>query len=911
MVNKLNKYVPTRLAIWNANGIKGKTPELTDFLYLNDIDVIFITETHMRPTDNLKISNYKTFRSDRLLYKGGGSAIMVKTCLQATEYNISNAHGVEETSVLLHLPNSTCVKLVSIYNPPNHSIDENYFINLFKGHDTVVAGDFNAKTVTWGCKTNNKTGNKLYRTIIKHKLNVFAPLEPTYYSRINNYAPDILDFLVTNINNPFFCNVINDMSSDHRPVICNAPFNHVMQSHLIKKTDWTVYSNTLIYKYDELPLPKIDTTEDIEIEIKNLNEILTLAKTDSTEIDIRKPDYLKLPIEIKKKIRERNRIRRIYQNNFDPNLKPLINQLNREIKEESRKYKNECWDDKLQSLNISDNSVWRLSKCLKKEKPIYKPLKHNNQKIYSDEEKCEVFADSIEHQFTNNKKPICPTNINIVEQNYNQIKGEYTTDCNMDHTDIHEIKNIIKKLKKKKAPGADNIQNLMIKNLPDCIIRIITEIINKCISLKYFPTSWKHASIILIPKPGKDSSIPSNHRPISLLSVLGKIYEKIIYARLKPYLSFLPKEQYGFRENLSTVKQLLRITEFISNAFYKNQTCAMLMIDVAKAFDRVWHKGIIVKLNHFKIPIDLIQILDSYLANRTFSVKLPNAISTSRPIEAGVPQGSILGPVLYIIYTSDFPNISGPNLLTALYADDTAIISSSLNTNKAVENLQQEIHKIENWCKMWRVSINADKSNVLLIKKSRRKAKTDKTLSIFNTNVPIVTKAKYLGVTINFNLTWNNHIDNVIGKAWGAYSSLKSMIGPTANTPLHIKKLIYTQCIRPVVTYASPAWNAIPEKHRKRLDVFQNKILRQLTNAPYYVRNSTLHRDFNLDKLSNHISKINTNFFNKAVNCTHANFNEVFIKEIIREDIDHSPITAFFLSDAVLSKNFKSSYHCT
>lgn len=373
---------------------------------------------------------------------------------------------------------------------------------------------------------------------------------------------------------------------------------------------------------------------------------------------------------------------------------------------------------------------------------------------------------------------------------------------------------------------------------------------------------------------------------------------------MKPHLDFLPDEQYGFREKLSTVKQLIRMNEFISSGFYKKQIAAMLMIDVAKAFDRVWHEGLIVKLNDFNLPMDIIQIIDSYLMHRTFNIKLNRANSTNRVIKAGVPQGSILGPLLYIIYTSDFPVNDDQDHMTAFYADDTAVITKSKQIKPAMDKLQDTIYDIEDWCKRWRVSINAEKSKIILIKNSKRSAKTDIDVYIFKTKIPIVTKAKYLGLNINFNLTWKEHLNNVKGKAWGAFSALSPLLNRNSRLPLHLKKLLYVQGIRPIITYASPAWCSINDKIKKNLDVIQNKMLRIIADAPYYVRNSTLHNDFNLPTLSQYMEKLNASFFRTARTCTKANFNEIFNMEFINDNKNYSPITSFFLSDGVMSREF-------
>ncbi|KFM65725.1 RNA-directed DNA polymerase from mobile element jockey, partial [Stegodyphus mimosarum] len=342
---------------------------------------------------------------------------------------------------------------------------------------------------------------------------------------------------------------------------------------------------------------------------------------------------------------------------------------------------------------------------------------------------------------------------------------------------------------------------------PNNIICKLISIINACFTHNYFPISWKQAKIFLLPKPGKDSSKPDGYRPISLLSSLGKIYERLILTRLEPYLPLLPDEQYSFRKNLSTTRQLVRIVEFIGAAFHNKQSVALLMLDVAKAFDRVWHEGLIFKLINMGLQRELILLIYSFLQHRTFYVIQGNEKSNIKPIRSSVPQGSILGPILYLFYISDFPK---PNLnhysLLACYADDTAIAIKSIQAKQAIAKMQQYLHSVEDWCTNWRVKINATKSQLLILNKSK-KFNNLQDLLLFQEPVPIVSKAKYLGIILNSKLTWSDHIQSVKNKALGIMIRFLPVIGKYSNLSLRTKRHIYTSCIRPILCYASPAWN--------------------------------------------------------------------------------------------------------
>lgn len=190
----------------------------------------------------------------------------------------------------------------------------------------------------------------------------------------------------------------------------------------------------------------------------------------------------------------------------------------------------------------------------------------------------------------------------------------------------------------------------MIKSLPHCYYITLTDIINGCIKHSYFPNTWKQALIITFPKPGKNLSMPASYRPISLLPNLAKVFERVILTRLQSYSNIIPKEQHGFLPGRSTASQLVRILEYIGQGIHNHEASAILMLDVAKAFDRVFHTGLLVKLIANGLEADLIHLIKSYLDNRTFKVRVGTTMSTTRPIAAGVPKDQFSD--LYSIFST-------------------------------------------------------------------------------------------------------------------------------------------------------------------------------------------------------------------------------------------------------------------
>ena len=227
--------------------------------------------------------------------------------------------------------------------------------------------------------------------------------------------------------------------------------------------------------------------------------------------------------------------------------------------------------------------------------------------------------------------------------------------------------------------GHDQISNKAIKELPVKGIALISSIFNAILRLEYYPKTWKTSQITLIPKVGKPIHETSSYRPISLLPTLSKLLEKLLTNRLFSLLEdlkTLPDHQFGFRKQHSTIEQIHRITHNISQTLEKKKYCSAIFLDIQQAFDKVWHEGLLYKLKKI-LPRTYYSILKSYLTKRQFMIKYLDAITTTFPIETGIPQGSVLGPLLFSIYTADLP--ISTEITIATFADDTALLASHAN----------------------------------------------------------------------------------------------------------------------------------------------------------------------------------------------------------------------------------------
>jgi len=883
MSNPPSSLAALSLCVWNAQGVVDKRLELYDFLEENQIDIALITETHLNPSKNFNLPNFTCYRCDRIRNKGGGVMILIKDCISSCLINSDNTQQHESVTIRTKFSKAGIVNITCLYNPPRNIIESNQFMNYFDPNiNCILAGDLNAKYQFWGCYSTNKVGKHLNKLIEDNNLFLHVPDQPTYYSLTLDHRPDTLDYAVTNFNFPCDLFTINDLSSDHLPFIICTEESINDNRKQIHMTNWDKYTQHLIDNRN-FKL-KLQTENDIDEQINFIQNKMTEAKQTATKIKEVHYKYMKIPKHIKDIIKQKNRQRKKFQRNPNPRDKHLANVLTKRVKKELDAFRQQAWAETLIETSGNDNKLWTMTKALKRSKSINRPLHTEQGLVYTDEEKVEAFADSLELQFTENATPCNLDEDDRLERHIARyfVRNAFSSPC-PPPTSVIEVKQEIKKLKNKKAPGEDKITNEMIKALPICYISKITSIFNKCLYSAYFPNIWKKAEIILFEKSGKDSKFAKNFRPISLLSNIAKLFEKIIMKRLKNHINFIPQHQFGFTPKRGTVQQLMRVTDFLVKSKDWNMSSVLAAIDCSAAFDKCTHESILYKMIINDIPYYLIKIISSYLKNRSFHVKYRNHISTVRQIQSGVAQGSIIGPTLYLISVSDFPSWNDPNTLIASFADDIAIIQRSRNSNLAIRKLQEKIYDIEEWCENNRIKINAEKSQLIVFNKKRKNTRISEELDIFDEKINVVNSVSYLGVTFSKTLSWKAHIEHATNKAYAMKRRLLPLIGRTSNLALKTKRRLYLSILRPIITYASPVWATAIQYHKEPARIFQNKTALHMANAPWYVRRKNLLKDLKIENMNEILNTLNRNFIIKNSN------QESCIKDIIIENFTSPP----------------------
>ena len=432
---------------------------------------------------------------------------------------------------------------------------------------------------------------------------------------------------------------------------------------------------------------------------------------------------------------------------------------------------------------------------------------------------------------------------------------------------LHEVENIIQhKSHPSKAPGYDLITGKILQELPKKGLRAITQIYNAVLRTEYFPRHWKVGQVIMIAKPGKDPADVTSYRPISLLPILSKVLEKLILRRLQPIITdnnLIPSHQFGFRPKHGTIEQVHRIVHRIQDDLENRRFCSAAFIDISQAFDKVWHTGLLHKIK-LAFPHPAYTLLKSYLSDRTFQVRYQAEYTTLHDIHSGVPQGSILGPLLYSIFTADIPETD--QTLIATYADDTAILASHPNPTTASAQLQHHLNLLEQWLKRWRIQANGTKSTHVTFTLKREDCPA---VTLNGNRIPQDKTVKYLGIHLDRRLTWKTHIFTKRKQLGLIFQRMYWILGRKSELTLSNKLLLYKTIIKPIWTYGITLWGTACHSNIEILQRYQNKVLRALVNAPWYIPNSLLHTDLQMPTVRDEITNLSKTY--KAKLATHPN----------------------------------------
>ena len=416
------------------------------------------------------------------------------------------------------------------------------------------------------------------------------------------------------------------------------------------------------------------------------------------------------------------------------------------------------------------------------------------------------------------------------------LKEKIHSEFHFETVSISKVKKVIEKLKPKSSSGHDGISSALLKEINLITVKIITLIINQSLSTGIFPDKLKLAKVVPVFK--KDNPhMTGNYRPISLLPAISKVFEKIAFEQLYGYFTknnLLYKSQYGFRKGHSCELAAMEVTDKIFKYLDNKKLPIALYLDFSKAFDTINHAILMDKLKHYGVTGVALRWFKDYLTNRKQFVQYKDKVSKMSTITTGVPQGSILGPLLFIIYINDIAKITNKFKFT-IYADDTTLIEpictfaqpNLRNRNKLAQEINNELEKIVNWLALNKLSLNAKKTKFMMFHYKQKSINNIVPKLVINkVAIERVEVFNFLGVTIDQHMTWKPHAQKTAAKiacTIGTMKRLKHFL------PQSILRTLYNSLILPHLTYGILLWG----KQMKRINKLQKWAVRTIVNAKY------------------------------------------------------------------------------
>ena len=807
---------------WNAHSISShnftKIDLLSAFEKIHHFDIICISETFLDSTfssdlKELTIDNFTTVRADHPSdKKRGGVCVFFRTCLPIRILNISI---LSECIILELLHQQKSFIFSTLYRSPSQTSDEfHQFLDNFENNlqlicdinpfSITILGDFNARSANWWIEDRTSPEGLQIDSLTSYYGLHQLISEPTH---ILNNSSTCIDLIFTSQPNLVTnSGVFPSLHPNCHHQITFATFNlEVHYPPPYKRLVWNYEKansemiQRAISNFDwETTFANCNINDSIRILNETILNIFSNFCPSKTIIcNDKEPPWIN--DEIKNLIEEKNIAYKRYLNSQRNNsvyqqLFTISNQLNETLKISKENYYKRL-SSQLANPITCKKKYWSILKShlIGKKIPLIPPIFLSNEFISDFQEKAKAFNKYFSEQCTPivNSSEI-PTRV-ILETN--EVLDNF-------FFSVTDISNIINNLDPNKSHGYDNISVRLIKICGLSICKPLNIIFSNCLSQGIFPEYWKKANVVPVHKKN-EKYLLSNYRPISLLPIFSKIFERLIFNSIYNYLisnNLLSPHQSGFKPGDSCTYQLLSITHIINNSLDHNESHEVrgVFLDMSKAFDRVWHAGLIHKLKTLGISGNLLMLLKSFLSDRKQRVVINGQNSDWMNINAGVPQGSILGPLLFLVYVNDLSR----NLKSTvkLFADDVSLFSVVKDPIVSANELNHDLSKISEWAYNWKMTFNPDPlKQAIEVLFSRKRKVIDHPDLIFNGNkLTRSSSQKHLGMILDEKLNFNEHISIKLSQARKLVGSLRKLYYLIPRKSL---MTIYKSFIRPHLDY--------------------------------------------------------------------------------------------------------------
>jgi hypothetical protein len=704
------------------------------------------------------------------------------------------------------------VRIILVYRPPDCSSEITLTLCEILSelvavpYPSLVLGDFNLPNISWDEPDLMKMNKPC-----KIFFSCFKDINFTQMIHEKTRDKNILDLILTNepnlvsnleIGPPFSdeCDH-NVVTFDYKFALALAPLTFARNFFKANYNALNLFFNSINWNEIFVIIRNLDETYEKFINLLNLGILCFVPLTPVRSHSSQFPKHILKLLEYRKKL---------WPNTIYPSVKLKFDACNKKIDFEMTRY----FANREKKLCMRDQrSIFQyVGSFLKSKHMIIPTLIDADKNVFSDIEKAEVLAKFFVSVF-NKTEEFTPE---IKTLNKDQLRLLMVTK--------NYVYEILKQLKPKNNTSPDKIPNIFLKMCSTSLCSPLAKLFNLSLITGKFPQQWLHAIVIPLPKPGNPNLI-ENYRPISLTSSMSKLMEKIIYKELFKFFeenNLIPDCQHGFRPNKSVTTQLVETYDDWTNALENKKNIDVIFFDVKKAFDRLPHPVLLKKLQNAGVDGNILQILHSFLNNRTFSVKIGMSLSNPQIITSGVPQGTLLGPLLFNFFVADLPKTCAiDGISIKLFADD---IKSYQMFDYFYETIKMvEFVKLLNfWCKINGLTLSETKCEVMHLGKNN----PQRPYSLNHRILPVAEDiVRDLGIYVNPSLKWSDHISLICSKA---NSRLYLLFKCLRSSDYKFLTKMYSTYVRPLLESSSIIFNPHLRKDIDKIERIQRKATRTI-----------------------------------------------------------------------------------
>lgn len=820
-------------------------------------DIICIQETWYTDFNTLKFNNYSIISKIRENGGRGGLAIYIHNSLT---FQVMDTPATEEYQRIDLFSLNKVLSIFNYYNPckkiTTKQLDD--MISDCK-NQFILTGDFNAHNSLWGSNKNDINGKTIEQFLDNHDLVLLNDGSPTRLDPHTGQGSCLdLTIVSSQIAHKMHWSVTNhNFGSDHFVILCTLNLQHNTPQNVsntneekkwsFRNVNWNTFSEKIKEKCMFYNAP--DSLKELNVQGK-YNLLITIISETADEtlrkVGNSKPNLNPAPWwnnEVKTAIKNRNKCK--YRIGKHYRIEDLIEyKLKKaEAQRAKRKAKTQYWLKYCLSLNRTTDlgKVWNKVKNLKNNSinshVFANLLTKDGTAVSSTLDKTNMIAKAFKSIESQKQGDSHDKRRQVFEK---EIIDKLVLNENTDHPlnhqfTISELKDAVKETKNT-AAGKDGIRAIMIQVFPDIAFTILLHLFNVIWNSAIFPKQWLHCIQLPILKPGKDPTSTTSYRPISLTPVICKIMERMVKNRLVWFLernSLISTVQAGFRKKRSTMDHLLMLETDIHKGLKNKEYIAVVFLDLEKAYDLLWKKGVIYKCHALGLRDNMLKWIIAFLQDRKCVVKINDQYSDEFTLKKGIPQGSVISPVLFNIMLSDldmFDRDAIDKTTISIYADDIAIWCSGRNLNHLQSKMQQALNHIMEWCNKWDMRISAPKSAVMVF---TNKHTNNIQLTINGQVLQQYSEYKFLGVWFDEKMLWKKHISIMKEKCMKRINLLRCIAGSTWGSNGQFLLIIYRGLIRSILDYGSELYDSACPTLKAQLDSIQYKALKIITGAVF------------------------------------------------------------------------------